>query len=207
MIKNERPWIREWIEFYLMMGVDHFLIYDDSSNDRPREILGHYIDTGLLTHIIWPNTTHPQWSQVPDDADRTDKVRGTWFNQSLRDCLEGDWMHRKQPCQLSAFTDAILRAKKRGSRWLAVLDIDEYIFPRRGSGFENLVDLLKENHDATDHLIIQGVKFGTEGHVEYPIRRKPGDELHALLTESYTMRAQLNGTLASEFRVALIRIR
>jgi len=175
------------------MGVDHFLIYDDWSNDRPQEVLRQYIDAGLVTRTIWPNNTHPQWSHVADSANKTDRIRGTWFNQSLRSCVESDWMHRKQPCQLAAFTDAILRAKERGSRWLAVLDVDEYIFPRRGSGFENLVDLLKENHEETDHLIIHGVKFGTEGHVEYPARRKTGGELHALLTESYTMRAELDG--------------
>ena len=59
MIKNKRRWLREWIEFYLMMGVDHFIVYDNNSTDYPLDILQSYIDQNVITYIPWPPATVP----------------------------------------------------------------------------------------------------------------------------------------------------
>ena len=54
MFKNKRRWVREWIEFHLMMGAEHFIMYDNDSTDFPLEVLQYYIDQGLVTYIPWP---------------------------------------------------------------------------------------------------------------------------------------------------------
>ena len=43
LVHNEAPYIAEWIDYHLLAGVDHFLIYDNDGNDNLKEILTHYI--------------------------------------------------------------------------------------------------------------------------------------------------------------------
>ncbi len=54
IIKNERKYILEWLEYHLMVGVDHFYIYDNESTDGLRAILQDYIDEGVVTYHEWP---------------------------------------------------------------------------------------------------------------------------------------------------------
>lgn len=53
MFQNEAKFLKEWIEFYRLMGVEHFYLYDHLSTDNCKEVLQPYIDRGLveLTHI------------------------------------------------------------------------------------------------------------------------------------------------------------
>lgn len=48
--KNEGPYIKEWIEFYVKQGVSHFLIYDNDSDDNMYEVLQPFIAQGLVTY-------------------------------------------------------------------------------------------------------------------------------------------------------------
>jgi Glycosyltransferase family 92 len=192
MMKNQRRWLREWIEFYRMMGAQHFLIYDNNSTDHPEEVLQHYIDIGLVTHVPWPP------AEVPPPAalflTELEAWQYSWFRDVLQTCLLDSWtVHRQVPCQLAAFSDAISRTTNGGSRWLGIFDVDEYIYPRPASTYRNLVELLNEEFADFDHVRIFGNTFGTSGHVEHAAQRKPGDAHQALLTESYVYRAPQDG--------------
>ncbi len=57
-IKNEAPYLAQWIEFHVMQGFDHFFIYDNASTDNFLEILGPYIGAGLVTVIPIPRALH-----------------------------------------------------------------------------------------------------------------------------------------------------
>jgi Glycosyltransferase family 92 len=187
MLQNKRRWVREWIEFHLMMGAEHFIIYDNNSTDLPLEVLQYYIDQGQVTYIPWPPKEVP-----PPEPFNTplEEWQYSWFKDCLETCLSDDWVvHRQVPCQLSAFADAIRRTKGGVSRWFAAFDVDEYIFPRPSSGFKSLAGLLQHNHAGTDHISVYGNTFGTSGHIEHAARRKHGSPLPALVTESYTYRA------------------
>lgn len=52
---NEGAYLREWIEFHRLVGVDHFLIYDNDSTDDTREVLAPYVQAGLVELLPWPN--------------------------------------------------------------------------------------------------------------------------------------------------------
>ena len=49
-IKDEATYLKEWLEFYLIQGVDHFYIYDNESSDNIKEVLQPYIEKGLVTY-------------------------------------------------------------------------------------------------------------------------------------------------------------
>eukprot|EP00002_Diphylleia_rotans_P032948 TRINITY_DN6969_c0_g1_i6.p1 TRINITY_DN6969_c0_g1~~TRINITY_DN6969_c0_g1_i6.p1 ORF type:complete len:660 (+),score=111.97 TRINITY_DN6969_c0_g1_i6:49-2028(+) len=50
VVKNEARFIREWIEFHLIQGFQHFLIFDDDSEDSIDVILQPYIKAGIVEY-------------------------------------------------------------------------------------------------------------------------------------------------------------
>jgi len=56
IMKNEAPYVKEWLDYHLAAGVDHFYIYDNDSPDNFKEILQPYIDAGIVTYIFYPGT-------------------------------------------------------------------------------------------------------------------------------------------------------
>lgn len=54
IVKNEGPFLREWIEYHRLIGVEHFYIYDNDSTDNTKEVLAPYIDDGTVTYIYFP---------------------------------------------------------------------------------------------------------------------------------------------------------
>ncbi len=52
--KDEAPFIKEWIEYHLMIGVDHFYLYNNNSTDGYMDVLLEYIDKGIVTLTDFP---------------------------------------------------------------------------------------------------------------------------------------------------------
>jgi len=49
-MKNEAPYIVEWIAYHRAMGVDHFLIYTNDCSDGTDEVLGRLQEMGIVQH-------------------------------------------------------------------------------------------------------------------------------------------------------------
>lgn len=62
IFKNESLILKEWIEYHLIVGVDHFYLYNNNSDDHFREILEPYIEKNIVTLIEW---NYPPPSQFP----------------------------------------------------------------------------------------------------------------------------------------------
>ncbi|TNJ42771.1 glycosyltransferase family 2 protein [Phaeobacter sp. B1627] len=80
-MKNEAPYILEWIAYHRMIGVDSFLIYTNGCTDGTSEILGRLQDLGLVQHRAndnWKGNSPQQYA----------------LNQSLREPLirNADWV-------------------------------------------------------------------------------------------------------------------
>lgn len=54
IVKNEGPYLREFIEYHKMVGVDKFYIYDNESADDTKEILAPYVRKGIVEYTWWP---------------------------------------------------------------------------------------------------------------------------------------------------------
>jgi hypothetical protein len=54
IIKNEAPYLKEWIEYHRIVGIEKFILYDNESNDNTKEILEPYIDTGIVDYTYYP---------------------------------------------------------------------------------------------------------------------------------------------------------
>ncbi len=65
IVKNEGPYIKEWIEFHKLVGVTKFYIYDNESTDNLKEILKDYIKDGTVVYKYFPG----RGQQVPAYVD------------------------------------------------------------------------------------------------------------------------------------------
>ena len=54
IIKNAAQYMDEWICYHKIVGVDHFYIYDNESEDNLKEVLKPYIKKGVVTYTYWP---------------------------------------------------------------------------------------------------------------------------------------------------------
>ncbi len=66
---NEAPYIKEWIEFHRMIGVEHFYLYNNMSTDNYKSILAAYITEGIVTLTDW-DIPHGQISAYRDCVER-----------------------------------------------------------------------------------------------------------------------------------------
>jgi hypothetical protein len=122
---NEAPFLREWIEFHRLVGVERFFLYDNGSTDAHLEVLAPYLEDGVVVIHDWPSRDKPQ-------------------EPAYDDCLQ-----RHGP----------------ESRWIAFIDLDEYLFsPTYKPLPEILVDY--EQHPA---VVANWVMFGTSGHLTKPV--------------------------------------
>lgn len=53
-VKNEGEYMEEWLEYYRLIGVSHFYIYDNESSDNLETLLAPYIAEGLVTYTAYP---------------------------------------------------------------------------------------------------------------------------------------------------------
>ena len=51
IMKNEAPYVREWLDYHLLASVDHFFIYDNEDSDVQLKVMQPYIDRGVVTRI------------------------------------------------------------------------------------------------------------------------------------------------------------
>lgn len=53
MFRDESRYLKEWVEYHRLVGVEHFFLYNDHSVDNWQEVLKDYIDEGLVEVIDW----------------------------------------------------------------------------------------------------------------------------------------------------------
>jgi hypothetical protein len=51
IFKDEAPYLKEWIEYHKMLGVEHFILFNHNSTDAYQEVLAPYVADGTLRLI------------------------------------------------------------------------------------------------------------------------------------------------------------
>lgn len=132
IVKDEGPYIKEWVLYHSLIGVEHFFIYDNGSTPPVRESLGPLADMPHITLLNAPNRA----MQLPA------------YNHCLTEF----------GCNF---------------KWIAFVDVDEFICPRTGS---DLRPLLAE-YEPHAALALSWRTFTANGHETRP---------EGLVLENYT---------------------
>jgi hypothetical protein len=59
MLRNEGPYLVEWIEYHRLVGVSRFWLYDNGSTDDGLRRLQPYIAKGVVELTPWPTVDNP----------------------------------------------------------------------------------------------------------------------------------------------------
>jgi hypothetical protein len=54
IFRDEARYLREWIEFHRLVGVERFFLYDHGSVDDPYGVLAPYAEAGIVEVTDWP---------------------------------------------------------------------------------------------------------------------------------------------------------
>jgi len=70
IFRDEAPYLKEWIEFYRSIGVEHFYLHNHLSTDNFAEILKPYIDAGIvdLNNITTEANDLSTWNKIQTEA-------------------------------------------------------------------------------------------------------------------------------------------
>lgn len=56
IVRDQAQYLKEWLDYHLLAGVNHFLIYDNDSSDNLQEVLKPYAEKNLVTVSPAPQT-------------------------------------------------------------------------------------------------------------------------------------------------------
>jgi hypothetical protein len=135
MFKNEAKYLKEWIEYHKLIGATKFYLYNNDSTDNYIEILSPYIEVGLVSLIDWSS----------DD---------------LSHAMFGFDDSTFVPFQYGAYNDCLRKKARWEAKWLAIIDIDEFLVPTLGkkSFLSYLEKLEKQSYGC---ILLRWRCFGT----------------------------------------------
>ena len=71
IFKDEARYLKEWLDYHLLAGVEHFYLYNNNSSDDYKKILAPYVEENLVTLIDFPGKV----MQLPAYNDALEKFR------------------------------------------------------------------------------------------------------------------------------------
>jgi hypothetical protein len=108
-IKNEVVYLPEWIEFHLIQGFDHFILYDNNSTDNLYEIMQPYLEKEILEIRKYPNPLYPPARSGPPNS------KNFWI------------------------MDYCIEEQRGKSKWIHYHAVDEFTFMVDGSNIVNFL--------------------------------------------------------------------
>ncbi|MBR0260591.1 MAG: glycosyltransferase family 92 protein [Selenomonadaceae bacterium] len=122
IFKDEGKYLKEWLDYHLLAGVEHFYLYNNDSSDDYAQVLAPYVEKNLVTLTDFP----------------------------------GKLM------QYTAYHDAIEKYRF-DCRYMAFIDIDEFIFPKSNRAVAEVVDEILSDIPNVAGLAINWQIFGSNG--------------------------------------------
>lgn len=101
LFKNEAKYLKEWIEYHLLVGVDHFYLYDLGSTDHYMKVLTPYCEKKLVTLVRW--------------------------HDYIGETNEGKPYLWALGTQIPAYENAARFRAEKETTWLTFLDINEFL--------------------------------------------------------------------------------
>lgn len=65
IVKNEGPYLLEWIAHHRLVGVEHFVLFDNGSTDNTSALLSGLAGAGIVDYVPWPDIPHGVPAQRP----------------------------------------------------------------------------------------------------------------------------------------------
>jgi hypothetical protein len=160
IFQNEARFLKEWIDFHLLMGARFFYLFDHFSEDAPEKVLKPYISDGSVKLVSWPilYSNVYEWTELQ--------------------CL--------------AYERALHWAANK-TKWLALLDVDEFLFSPSG----DLLGILDE-YEAFGGVAVNWQVFGTSNVARIPKGKKMTDLLYLKAIEDQSTNLHVKSIVRPE---------
>lgn len=139
-IKNEVPYLKEWVEYHRSVGVDRMYLYNQDTDPEVAEVLQSHTETGFVKLI--------NWAHFENKFDN----RKTKFYQSNRNHL--------------AFQDMAAHHRFEAD-WISKIDADEFLVSTDTS-YSVREQFEKVNRSKIRAIRIPRIDFGPNGHEKKP---------------------------------------
>ncbi len=138
-LKHEDFYIREWLEYHLLVGVEHFFLYDMDGGQGQAAILEPYEEAGVVTRIPWSHY----------EGTRLDRKRARF-------------RHNKSSLAHRHFA----RNFRRRVCWAQKIDGDEFLYPLKG---DDVIGPLRVfDRDRVRGIRVPRLDFGDSRHERRP---------------------------------------
>jgi hypothetical protein len=140
IVRNEAPYITEWIAFHRLVGVSQFYIYDDRSDDETMQILNR-LSLGDICVLPYESGWHePLYYGIP--------YEGVQFYLTPQACA-----YRHCACHFGVEME-----------WCAFVDVDEFLYHTE---VDNLAEFLNP-FSSYPGVVANWMVFGSNGHQTRP---------------------------------------
>lgn len=135
IFQNDAPYLKEWIEYHKMLGVERFYLYNHRSTDGYKDVLDPYVKKGIVKPI--------NWNKKNLDAEDI----GTW-----------------NATQCQAYMHALMKARADNVKWLAVIDSDEFLVPRQTDSLIDFLQNYEDDNIACLNVnwVMFGTSFASQ---------------------------------------------
>lgn len=137
--KNENRYLKEWLDYHICVGVNHFYLINQDGSAESKDILLAYEKAGYVTQYDW---THLQ-----------NKYEGpTFFFQKNRNHLGNI---------------RVAKNHRHETRWLLKIDVDEFLFSKDTT--KSVSELIETyDAKKINYLRIPRIDFGSSGLITPP---------------------------------------
>ena len=152
IVKNEARYIREWLEYHFLIGIDHVYIYDNGSTDDIRTLLTPYIKKGFVTYILCPGKR----MQIPayNDAIARFGKKNRWMG--FVDADEFIVLHDKS--DIHSFFKDFDKESALGINWIMYDSNGHQTIPSNGFVLSNFNRIYKDDNTEVNHNFKSFVK-------------------------------------------------
>lgn len=119
IFKDEAKYLKEWIEYHRLVGVDHFYLYNNGSKDIYNTVLNPYIHADIVTLVQWPDYCY-------------------------RSLLEEEGFQWSLSTQIPAYENAAKFMAIHETKWLVCLNVDEFLVPSEKDKLSEILEQYDE---------------------------------------------------------------
>lgn len=111
IFRDESKYLKEWIEFHLLVGIDYFHLVNNNSSDNYLDVLKEYIDVGIVTLYNM-------------DIETTKNIPGK-INEQI---IVSHWIKKLNEIAISSSDD-----------WMVHVSTDEFLFPTNNETIKDVL--------------------------------------------------------------------
>jgi len=139
IVKDEQPYLRQWIKYHTGLGIDTLFIFEDIDSSSHAKICKEFSNVKLDTVL----------SVFYNDTDRESAKRWKSEGRGLQHMYQGL---------------AYGRIRKMDYDWIFIIDADEYITIEGNRTLHEVLGLYKDY----DAVVMQWRNYGADGHYRKP---------------------------------------